>query len=93
MRIDPVRLGGLTPARKIALAAELRSVATCPVRLPEIGVHLCCGVVLGRVGEYVDWFTELFDGGPRFVDGQLVAPEEPGLGLTVREDVAAKYRV
>jgi L-alanine-DL-glutamate epimerase-like enolase superfamily enzyme len=93
VRVDPLRLGGLTPARKVALAAELRQVATYPVRLPEIGVHLCCGVLLGRVGEYVDWFETLFDGGPRFADGQLVAPDRPGLGLTLREDVAASYRV
>ncbi|MCZ2341754.1 MAG: mandelate racemase/muconate lactonizing enzyme family protein [Bacteroidales bacterium] len=92
IRVDPLRLGGLTPARKVALAAELRQVATYPVRLPEIGVHLCCGVLLGRVGEYVDWFASLFEGGPRFVDGQLVAPTGPGLGLALREDVAAQFR-
>ena len=93
IRVDPVRLGGLTPARKVALAAELRHVAICPVKLPEIGVHLACGVVWGRVSEYVDWFADLFDGGPQFHDGQLVAPNGPGLGLTLRESVAAKYRV
>ena len=93
VRVDPVRLGGLTPARKVALAAELRHVATYPVRLPEVGVHLCCGVTLGRVGEYVDWFDELFDGGPQFADGQLVAPSGPGLGLTPVESVIAGFRV
>lgn len=93
VRIDPLRLGGLTPARKVALAAELRQVATYPVRLPEIGIHLCCGVLLGRVGEYVDWFASLFDGGPRFVNGQLLAPTGPGLGLTLRDEAAARFRV
>ncbi|MGL6097669.1 MAG: hypothetical protein ACRC7O_17955, partial [Fimbriiglobus sp.] len=67
--------------------------AVCPVRLPEVGVHLACGSVLGRVGEYVDWFAELFSGGPQFHDGQLVVPDSPGLGLTVNESVAAKCRV
>jgi L-alanine-DL-glutamate epimerase-like enolase superfamily enzyme len=93
IRLDPLRLGGITPARKIAAAAELRHVAVYPVRLPEVGIHLACGVVWGRVGEYVDWFAELFDGGPQFVDGQLVVPDSPGLGLTLRESVAAKWRV
>ena len=93
VRVDPVRLGGITPTRKIALAAELRHVATYPVRLPEIGVHLCCGVTLGRVGEYVDWFADLFGGGPRFADGQLVAPDGPGLGLTLNDSAVAKVRV
>lgn len=93
VRVDPVRLGGLTPARKVAAAAELRRIAVCPVRLPEVGIHLACGVVWGRVGEYVDWFADLFDGSPQFENGQLVAPDGPGLGLTLRDAVAAKYRV
>lgn len=93
LRLDPVRLGGLTPARRVAAAGELRHLAVYPVRLPEVGAHLACGVVWGRVCEYVDWFAELFTGGPRFESGQLVVPDAPGLGLTLREDVAAKYRV
>jgi L-talarate/galactarate dehydratase len=93
LRIDPVRLGGLTPARKVALAAELKGIAVTPVRLPEVGVHLACGIVWGRVCEYVDWFAELLTGGPRFADGQLVAPDTSGLGITVNDAFAAKHRV
>ena len=93
VRVDPARVGGLTVARKIAVAAELRGVATVPVRLPELGAHLGAGVMYGRVCEYVDWFAGVFAGGPQFADGQLVVPDGPGLGLTVRDDVAAKYRV
>ncbi|MDB5308798.1 MAG: hypothetical protein JWO38_3000 [Gemmataceae bacterium] len=93
VRIDPLRLGGITPARKVAVAAELRHIAIYPVRLPEIGAHLSAGVVYGRMCEYVDWFAELFTGGPRFENNQLVAPSGPGLGLAVNEPVAAKFRV
>lgn len=92
LRIDPVRLGGLTPARKVALAAELRHVSICPVRLPEIGVHLAGGVVWGRVCEYVDWFEGVFTGGPQFADGQLLVPDGPGLGISL-SPAAAKLRV
>ncbi len=93
VRVDPLRLGGLTPARKVAMAAELKRVAVCPVRLPEIGTHLACGVVWGRVCEHVDWLSELFEGGPRFENGQLVVSSDPGLGLTIRDKIAAKWRV
>lgn len=92
VRVDPIRLGGITPARKVLAAAELRHVAVCPVRCPEVGVHLACSVVWGRVAEYVDWFADLFAGGPRFHDGQLVAPAGPGLGLELREPVAERFR-
>jgi L-alanine-DL-glutamate epimerase-like enolase superfamily enzyme len=93
IRLDPVRLGGLTPVRKIGYVAEFQQVAIHPVRLPEVGVHLSCGLLLGRVGEYVDWFQELFEGGPRFVNGQLRPPEEAGLGLRLREREAERCRV
>jgi L-alanine-DL-glutamate epimerase-like enolase superfamily enzyme len=93
VRIDPFRLGGLTPARKVAAYAELKHVAVYPVRPAEVGAHLAAGVVYGRMCEHVDWFDGLFLGGPRFENHQLVIPCEPGLGLRVNEPTAAKYRV
>ncbi|MGL4423916.1 MAG: mandelate racemase/muconate lactonizing enzyme family protein [Gemmataceae bacterium] len=93
VRIDAVRLGGLTPARKVALAAELKQSAICPVRLPVFGAHLACGVVYGRVMEYVDWFEKLFRGGPQFQDGQFVVGAEPGFGITLDEAFAAKHQL
>jgi len=93
LRLDPMRLGGITPARKIAHLAELKQVAIYPVRLPEVGVHLCGATVYGRMCEYVDWFAELFDGGPRFQNNQLMVPDAPGLGLSVNEKLASQYRI
>ncbi len=93
VRIDPLRLGGITPARKIVAAAELRHIAIYPVRLPEIGTHLSASVVLGRMCETVDWFEGLFDGGPQFENGQLVVAGGPGLGIAVNEMNAGKWRV
>ena len=63
------------------------------VRLPEIGTHLGAATVYGRMCEYVDWFADLFAGGPKFQNNQLLASAEPGLGLTVNDDYAAKCRV
>jgi L-talarate/galactarate dehydratase len=93
VRVDPLRLGGITPARKVIQIAEVKNVAVCPVRLPEIGTHLAAGGVLGRVCEYVDWFAELFTGGPKFVEGQLVVADAPGLGFALNESAAKKLRV
>ncbi len=92
IRIDPLRLGGITPARKVAAAAELRQIAIYPVRLPEIGTQLGAATVYGRMCEYVDWFADLFAGGPKFQNNQLLASADPGLGLTVNDDYAAKCR-
>lgn len=92
VRIDPMRLGGLTPARKVALAAELKQVAVYPVRCAEVGAHLSAGCVYGRMCEHVDWFAGLFAGGPQFQNGQLAVSELPGLGLSVKDE-ANQWRI
>lgn len=93
VRIDPLRLGGITPARKVIAAAELKQVAVYPARCPEVGVHLGLAHLYGRMCEYTDWFATLFAGGPQLKDGQLVASGGPGLGLTVNDETAAVWRV
>jgi L-talarate/galactarate dehydratase len=92
IRPDLCRLGGITPLLKVAAVAEAFQVAVSPVRLPEVGVHLACG--LGGVPhvDSVSWFRDVFAGGPRVENGKLVPPAEAGLGLTVNVDVA-KWRV
>ena len=92
IRPDPCRLGGITPLLKVAAVAEAYQVAVSPVRLPEVGVHLACGLGVVPHVDSVSWFRDVFAGGPRVEDGKLAPPTEPGLGLTVNED-AAKWRV
>ncbi|HVL13027.1 MAG TPA: mandelate racemase/muconate lactonizing enzyme family protein [Gemmata sp.] len=92
IRPDPCRLGGITPLLKVAAVAEAYQVAVSPVRLPEVGVHLACGLGVVPHVDSVSWFRDVFAGGPRVEDGELAPPREPGLGLTVNED-AAKWRV
>ncbi|MCU0702879.1 MAG: mandelate racemase/muconate lactonizing enzyme family protein [Fimbriiglobus sp.] len=92
VRIDPIRLGGLTPARKVALAAELKQVAIYPVRVAEVGTHLGAGCVYGRMCEHTDWFAGLFAGGPQFANGQLCVSDAPGLGLSLKDD-ANQWRI
>jgi L-talarate/galactarate dehydratase len=93
VRIDPLRLGGISPVRRIVAAAELKHVALYPVRCPEIGGHLGLAYQYGRMCEYTDWFGSLFDGSPRLESGQMKVSDQPGLGLRVNDETAAKWRV
>jgi L-alanine-DL-glutamate epimerase-like enolase superfamily enzyme len=93
VRIDPLRLGGITPARKVIAAAELKHVAVYPARCPEVGGHLGLAFRYGRMCEWTDWFSPLFDGGPVLKDGQMVMGDRPGLGLAVKDETAAKWRI
>src|SRR5262245_31518649 len=93
VRPDVCRLGGITPVLKVAAVAEAYQVAVSPVRLPEVGVHLACGLGVVPHVDSVSWLGEVFSGGPRVENGQMVQPAEPGLGLTPNEEVVAKWRV
>ena len=93
VRPDVCRLGGLTPLLKVATVAEAYHVAVSPVRMPEVGVHLACGLASIAHVDSVGWFRDVFQGGPRITPGKLVPPAEPGLGLRVNHEVVAKWRV
>jgi L-alanine-DL-glutamate epimerase-like enolase superfamily enzyme len=69
---------------KIAAVAEAFQVAVSPVRLPEVGIHLACG--LGGVPhvDYVSWFADVFSGGPVMDGGKLTPRPAPGLGLALK---------
>jgi L-alanine-DL-glutamate epimerase-like enolase superfamily enzyme len=92
VRVDVCRLGGITPLLKVAAVAEAFHVAVSPVRMPEVGVHLACG--LGSVPhvDSVSWLRDVFTGGPGIDGGKMSPGTAPGLGLSVNEDGAAKYR-
>jgi L-alanine-DL-glutamate epimerase-like enolase superfamily enzyme len=92
VRPDVCRLGGITPLLKVAAVAEAFQVAVSPVRMPEVGVHLACGLGVVPHVDSVGWFRDVFAGGPRVEGGKLVPPAEPGLGITVSPD-AGRWRV
>jgi L-talarate/galactarate dehydratase len=93
VRIDPLRLGGITPVRRIVSAAELKHIALYPARCPEVGGHFGLAFQYGRMCEYTDWFAAVFHGSPQLTNGQMVMSDRPGLGLTLNESIAAKWRV
>jgi L-alanine-DL-glutamate epimerase-like enolase superfamily enzyme len=90
---DVTRLGGLTAWLKVAALAELYHRPLAPHVLPEIGVHLACGLPHVQAVEYMPWLFPAFMEPPALVKGKLVPPRRPGLGLEIREDAVEKYRV
>jgi L-alanine-DL-glutamate epimerase-like enolase superfamily enzyme len=90
---DVTRLGGLTGWLKVAARAEQHHLAISPHLLPEVGVHLACGLPAVSSVEYMPWLYPLFRNPPAIVGGRLVPPEGAGLGLDVDTEAVAKYRV
>lgn len=84
IRPDLGRLGGITPLLKVANAAEAFQVAVSPVRMPEVGIHLACGLGVVPHVDSVSWLKDVFTGGPKIENGKLVPPAEPGLGIAMK---------
>jgi L-alanine-DL-glutamate epimerase-like enolase superfamily enzyme len=90
---DVTRLGGLTGFLKVAARAEQHHLPISPHLLPEVGVHLACGLPVVTTVEYMPWLYPLFQNPPEIVNGRLVPPPGAGLGLNLDGDAVAKYRV
>jgi L-alanine-DL-glutamate epimerase-like enolase superfamily enzyme len=90
---DVTRVGGITGFLRIAALADLHQIPVSPHLLPEISVHLACGLPGITSVEYMPWLQPLFVDPLRVENGRIVPPARPGLGLQVNPDALAKYRV
>jgi L-alanine-DL-glutamate epimerase-like enolase superfamily enzyme len=90
---DVTRLGGLTAWLEVAALAGMHHRPVSPHLLPEVGVHLACGLPEVTSVEYMPWLYPLFSNPPGLRDGRLVPPAGAGLGLELDLDAVARYRV
>src|SRR5499427_2451741 len=91
--IDLLRVGGITQWMKVAGMAEAFNLPVVSHLIPEIHVHLVAAIPHGLTVEYMPWTLRLFEETPAIVDGQLVVPNKPGLGLAFAKDVIQQYEV
>lgn len=90
---DLTRVGGLTPWLKIAATAEAFHCPIVPNVLPEISVHLACGLPHVQMVEYQPWLYSAYVEPPALVKGRLIPPKRPGHGLEIEQSVVEKYRI
>lgn len=99
---DVTRSGGLTECRRIADLAERHGVPCIPHvwstgLIRAASVHLSCAIPNGRYLEYQfsdsPLSTALFEDGIRVEDGMALVSGEPGLGVSLNEEVLERYRV
>lgn len=91
--LDLARVGGVTPWRKIAAVAQAHRIPVCGHVVPEIQVHLLSAVPNGHMVEYVPRSAGILTSMPRIENGELVAPQAPGLGLELDEAAVGRHRV
>lgn len=101
IRMHLSQIGGLTPAIKLTHTAETFGVRTAwhgPGDLSPIGhaVHLHLNLASPNFGvQELQPFTpetrDVFPGAPEFRNGYLYPNDQPGHGVQLNEDLAAKY--
>lgn len=99
---DLQKVGGLNEARRIAEYADSFTVPVAPHNISSpIGtlaaVHFCASIPNFLALEFhaseVPFWNDLVEGapGPLIVDGHIIVPEGPGLGVEFNHDAARKY--
>jgi len=101
IRVHISMIGGITPARKLAVFAEQSGIRTAwhgPGDVSPVGhgvnVHLDVSVRNFGIQEWCgisDRLHEVFPGSPVLRDGYAYPPEKPGIGIEVNEELAAKF--
>ena len=91
--IDLVRAGGITQWIKIANMAAAFNLPVVSHMLPEIHVHLIAAIPHGLTVEYMPYTVKLFEVVPVPVNGELIVPDKPGLGLKFDRAAIKRYEV
>ena len=85
--IDLNRVGGIASWMKVAAMAEAFNMPVVSHLFPEIHVHLMSAIPNGLTVEYMPWSFRLFEEVPAPVNGELIVPTKPGLGLQFSRDI------
>ena len=91
--IDLLRVGGITPWRKVAAMAEAFNMPVVSHLVPEVHIQLMASIPNGLTVEYMPWSLRLWEETPTFADGCLEVPDKPGLGLAFDQDALRHYAV
>jgi mannonate dehydratase len=101
VRMHVSQMGGITPARNVAAFAQMYGIRTAwhgPGDVSPVGhaanLHLDLWAPNFGVQEWCrfpELVYEMFPGTPEVRDGYMYPNDEPGLGVDVDEQLAAKY--
>ena len=101
IRVHISQIGGITPARKLAILCENFGIRTAwhgPGDVSPVGhaanLHLSLSSWNFGIQEWAGWTEksmEVFPGCPQLQRGYVYANDKPGLGIDIDEAKAAKY--
>jgi len=97
LNADAQVLGGITEFMKVAALAQAYDLPIAPHGNQEVHVHLVAAISNGLIVEFYRGTTDPMWGKSlrhylTLEDGQVRAPDRPGLGIELNEEALAPYR-
>lgn len=86
---DAPRIGGITQFLKLATLADQAGLDLAPHFAMEIHLHLAASYPREPWVEHFDWLEPLFNERLETVDGRMLIPARPGLGITLTDQARA----
>jgi L-alanine-DL-glutamate epimerase-like enolase superfamily enzyme len=86
---DAPRIGGITPFLRLAALADQAGLQLAPHFAMEIHVHLAAAYPREPWVEHFEWLNPLFNERLETLDGRMLIPNRPGLGITLSEQARA----
>ncbi|MBI4637477.1 MAG: mandelate racemase/muconate lactonizing enzyme family protein [Candidatus Rokubacteria bacterium] len=88
---DLQRMGGVTGFLKAATLCEAFHTPVSSHLFMEASAHLLATAPNGLILEHMDWWQELFEDPLTLVDGEVLLPERPGIGLGLNRKALERF--
>lgn len=89
---DLQRMGGVTGYLKAVDLCEAYQTPVSSHLFVETSGHVLAAAAHGVILEHMDWWQELFDDRLPVIDGHVVLPDRPGLGLGLDRKALQRFR-
>lgn len=86
---EPMRVGGVTGAIKVAALTQAFDIPIAVHVYSDLAAHLTCAFPNAITGEYLPWWSQLFERPLRIVDGRGAPSDEPGIGFSFAQSESA----
>jgi len=90
---DLQRMGGVTGFLKAATLCEAFHTPVSSHLFMEASSHLIAAAPNGLILEHMQWWQELFAEPLPVVDGQVLVPDKPGIGLALNRKAVERFSV
>ncbi len=89
---DLQRMGGVTEFLKTATLCDALHTPVSSHLFMETSCHLIAAAPNGLILEHMDWWQELFEAPLSLVEGQVLLPVKPGIGLGLNRKALERFK-